>query len=217
MILAAAGRDSSLELPELTSWVGMMLGACFLAIVLGLVIVCVGVAFSKQGKKLFGVHWDPLDIAKAGAGAVILGSVSGAVLWGSQLYAPAKMTEPERVTPAYETVNDCEPVSLKTADDLEKTKAVIGESRFEEQNDVHFDFDGDGNILSGDVAKNYNVELHFKPQKGGDECSEELDPCYQVKVNYKTKGDFLGMERDEDAWWEANGYDAATCGPPKKF
>lgn len=225
-------------LPETTSWVSMMLGATIVILVIGLIFVVVGIVVQKTTgrSQVMGLSFHSGKLVNVGVGAMIIGSGSGLVLWGSGLYSPAKMPEPAAAVPAYETKNDCEPVAFNTKDDTERAKKILGQEQYEnlknhskDKKEPSWDFDnsywetaeGESHAFGDETGRVFNdVELKYKPQSKNGECTEVVNYCYQVKLTGTStfdgkSGGKLGGRPEE--WFSAAGYDEGQCGKTEKF
>lgn len=215
MLIAAASSDD--DVPKLVTFVSQLLAAAFvLCVIAGVVLVLLVVA-NKMGRRPFGLLIDPGKLGLIAVGALILGSVSGGVLWGSGLYAPAKVAEPEKVTPAYESINDCQPKGLKVADGQDKVKKIIGEKKYGELNEKM-----GGQIANTDdgLGKSWkDAFVEYKPSKKGKDCGDEVDSCYRIKMTFKMYdgSGIFSKWKEQSSWTDAENYDSGSCGPAQQF
>lgn len=215
MLIAAASSDD--DVPKLVTFVSQLLAAAFvLCVIAGVVLVLLVVA-NKMGRRPFGLLIDPGKLGLIAVGALILGSVSGGVLWGSGLYAPAKVAEPQKVTPAYEQINDCQSKGLKVADDPDKAKKVLGQSKYNELNDKM-----NGQITNTDdgLGKLWkDTFIDYKPTKKGNDCGDEIDSCYRIKLTFQMydASAIFSKWQEESSWTDAETYDSGSCGPAQQF
>ncbi|MFW0168760.1 hypothetical protein [Rothia sp. P4278] len=151
-------------------------------------------------------------MALPAAGALLLGSASGAVAWSSTLYVPAKVAEPEKVVAAYTKVNGMETKEVYTAkkdsDNLAVAKSILG-SKFDELN-KEYDLSGDG-----DNAKNFS-RIEYMPKADNENAA---DPCYKIKVSYKSRIDSFDPKAplvEHATWVEHDDFDSGTCGGDAK-
>lgn len=230
--------DSAEALPKTTGWVSMMLGACIVVLVIGGAVVTVGLIGQKASasNQFMGQVWNPGKLVNVGVGAMILGSAAGLVTYGSNMYTPAKMAEPESRQPAYETVNDCEPMSFETKDDTARAKQILGEDQYSSLNthdpkkeDPSWDFEnsywedvkGKRSLVGNETGRVFNeVKLTYKPEKTGGECTTTVNVCYQVQLEGGStfngrSGGWAGGRPTEE--FNAGGYEESQCGEAKKL
>lgn len=212
--------SSASSLPDLTHGVGMILGGALVGVVLlGAVLI-----FSVMAQKLTGRsnflsrHMDVSKMLLPAAGALILGSVSGAVAWSSTLYVPAKVAEPARVEAAYKNVKAIDSEEVYTAqkagangtssDSIEIAKSVLG-SKFDELN-KEYDLDG-----TKDNQKNFS-KIDYVASASD---ANKSDACYKIKVSYKsriTTFDPKAPMVEHSTWVVPDDFDAGVCGGDAK-
>lgn len=230
-------------LPQTTGWVSMMLGAFIVALVIGFMFVVVGIVTQKTTgrSQVMGMSLHAGKLVNIGVGAMILGSVGGLVLWGSNLYTPAKMAEPATMRPAYDTTNDCDTEVLSTRENVDLARQILGDEQFQKMEftdpghigkdyDGRWDFSdnkwrdakagfGEDQVRGGVLG---DVAIDYKPMNDGENCmKEKVDPCFKVKVT--------GMQTNdgkEDGFMKGNraakevtpaGFNEDQCGEIKSL
>lgn len=209
-------ETSSELMPSLGTLAGTVGVAVAVAVFVVASIYAAGVVFGKFGWKFLDRIWEPREFAIIVAGAMVLGSASGAVTWSSaNLYKIAAKPEQAVARPAYAMNNDCKPYTFKTADDVGKVEPVLGaETKAKLENNGfatgHMDF-----TETGEKSPS-NVVIDFKPHMENDgSCAPDPDPCYQVKLSYEqyTTSERAGKRKTtEQKWVTPDGYDKAMCG-----
>lgn len=213
MVLA---ETSSELIPSLGTLAGTVGVAAAVAVFVVAAVYSAGIVFGKFGWKFLDRIWEPREFALIVAGAMILGSASGAVTWsGAHLYKIAAKPEQAVARPAYAMNNDCKPYTFKTADDVGKVESVVGADTKAKLEDGGFAIGRVDFSQTGEVSPS-NVVIDFKPHMDNDgTCTEDPDPCYQVKLSYEqyTESERAGKRKTtEHKWVTPDGYDKAACG-----
>lgn len=212
VLMLVADPSSRDDVPKLVGLVDQLLAAAFVLCVLAGAILVVLIVAQKMGRRPFGLLIDPGKLGLVAVGAMILGSASGGVLWGSRLYTPAKEAEPQKVQPAYESINDCKPKGQKVADDPGKAKNILGETAYGKLNDrLNGQIENTG---SGPSKVYKDAFLDFKPSKDDDSCGDKPASCYKIKVTYmRYEGAAIGSNwKETSGWVEPDGADKDSCG-----
>lgn len=209
-------KSSATLLPDLSHGVGMVVGGAMLALVLcGAVLIISVMAQKLTGRSNFlSRHMDASKMALPVAGALILGSASGAVAWSSAQFAPQKVAQPDRVDAAYKKIKPIETEEVltgqnkeaagKSEDNIEVAKRVLG-SKFDELN-AEYDLDG-----KKDNQKNFS-KIEFVPSADNPDVS---DQCHKIKVSYQAKVDNFDPKApmvEHSEWVDPPSFDEQVCG-----
>lgn len=221
-------QTSSQQLPEL----GKLAGVVGVAVLVGLVLIgfvyAAGVVFSKFGWKFLDRMWHPRAFLIIVAGAMVVGSASSAVAFGSQTFWKIA-AKPEQAVekPAYQVRNDCKPVGFDGYKDLQRSEYVLGKDAYAKANsEVGIDQNSDAATVDTGTTKEIKTEpfLDFKPEQNADDgsCTQTPDKCFSVKVTYKTvEYGVQGNPKEQKAvkWYAPDSYDRAACGDidPQEF
>lgn len=201
------------QLPTLTHGAGMILGVCIIALVAAAALSVFMLVMKAMGKsQVFGKSIDFSFLMRPLVGAIILGSASGAVYWGSGLYTIAQVDQPPKIQAAYDSVKSkAEPVSFSPDEDPERTKSVLGSQ---------YDTAAGENKLTEKDPTYGSTQVKYVPS--GDDKNKP-DPCYKVAVSYfELKGDSSGRGsivggKVETQWHWYNPDGQCSSGDPQQF
>lgn len=212
--------SSSSSVPTLVHGVGMVLGGALVVLVLcSAVLITAIMAQRVTGRSNFlSRHLDAAKLVLPLVGALILGSVSGAVAWSTTQYTAPKVAEPERVVAAYKKIEAIEveeintedkaPENGKSIDSLEIAKSVLG-SKFDELNEK-YDLD---NTENGRMSM---ATVEFVPSA---EDENKANPCYKIKVVSRSTMSRVNPKAppaSHATWVVHDDFDKATCGEDAK-
>lgn len=213
-------KTSSELIPSLGTLAGTVGVAAGVAVFVVAAVYTAGMVFGKFGWKFLDRIWEPREFALIIAGAMVIGSASGAVTWSaSNLYKIAGKPEQAVARPAYAINNDCKPEGFKTAEKPEKVEAVLGpetKAALEKgkPGQAAMDFGRTEAEHKASMVPN-NIFMDFKPaMKNDGGCDDKPDACYQVKLTYEINE---GRDRTFHTtkrvlWATPDPYDKAACG-----